>query len=66
MKIKLNGQGTEITNGLTLLGIIEEKGLLPERIVVEHNQEIVSCEKLGEICVKESDSIEIVSFVGGG
>jgi len=59
MIIRINGP-------VTLSGIIEGKRLIPERIVVEYNREIIPRERLGDITVKEDDSIEIVSFVGGG
>jgi len=64
--IKLNGIDVEINKTTTLMGIVEEKGLLPEHIVVEHNREIVPKDRLEDIIVSNDDSIEIVSFVGGG
>ena len=66
MIIKLNGIDVEINKTTTLMGIVEEKGLLPEHIVVEHNREIVPKDRLEDIIVSNDDSIEIVSFVGGG
>jgi thiamine biosynthesis protein ThiS len=64
--IKINGTELEVNKATTLLGIVQEKGLFPERIVVEHNMNIVPRECLGDIIVADNDSIEIVSFVGGG
>ncbi len=66
MIIKINGTELEVNKATTLLGIVQEKGLFPERIVVEHNMNIVPRECLGDIIVADNDSIEIVSFVGGG
>ena len=66
MIIKLNGTDMEVTKTTTLLELVKEKGLLPERIVVEHNREIISKDRLEDIIVSNDDSIEIVSFVGGG
>ena len=66
MIIKLNGTNIEVCKTTTLLGLVQEKGLLPERIVVEHNMDIVPKEKLGNVLIENNDSIEIVSFVGGG
>jgi len=66
MIIRLNGSNININASATLLSIIQEKGLLPERIVVEYNKEIISRDKYGEVVIKDNDSIEIVSFVGGG
>jgi thiamine biosynthesis protein ThiS len=39
---------------------------VPDHIVVEHNLNITSKADWQKIALKEDDSIEIVSFVGGG
>lgn len=66
MIIKINGKEREVERGDTLLSIIEKEKLSSEKIVVEHNKEIISKDSLGKIVVKEKDLIEILSFVGGG
>lgn len=66
MIIKVNGRELEAAKGSTLLSIIEKEGLMPGRIVVEFNKEIISGDRLGDIFVNDKDSIEILSFVGGG
>ena len=66
MNIKLNGK-LETLDGLgTLSDLIARRGLIPERIVIEHNERIISREEWGSVRLAESDTIEIVSFVGGG
>jgi len=66
MKIKINGKEEEIENKSTLLELVKNRRLIPEKIVVEHNMKIISKENLSDVIVNEDDSIEIVSFVGGG
>lgn len=66
MIVNINGKEVEISGPVTLAGIIERKGLIPERIVVEYNKEIIPRERLGKITINEGDAIELVNFVGGG
>jgi sulfur carrier protein len=66
MVIKINGKIEKVEKALDLSELILEKGLSADRIVVEHNFRIILKEDLGGIRLKENDSIEIVSFVGGG
>jgi sulfur carrier protein len=66
MMITVNGKETWVNAPSTLSGIIEGKGLTPERIVVEYNGEIMTPGRFGEVAIKAGDRIEIVSFVGGG
>lgn len=66
MKIVVNGQVVEVTEGETLCGYLLKKGLPLERIVVELNQEIVRSEKWAQVFLKEDDHLEILRFVGGG
>ena len=40
MKVTVNGEIIDINEGTTLTGLLKEKGLEPERVVVEYNREI--------------------------
>ena len=68
MKLKINGEvkefDTELKTISELLTELEIKR--PERIAVERNKEIIMQSDFGNTTVKDDDSIEIVSFVGGG
>jgi len=66
MKIMLNGKKTEIDDGLKLTDLIAARGLEPERLVVEYNYNIAKREDWDNICLKESDNLEVLRFVGGG
>lgn len=62
---KLNGK-TEALAGLNIAEIIEKFGYNKARVAVELNGNIVPKAKYAETVVRENDSLEVVSFVGGG
>ncbi len=66
MVIKINGKNESVDKPVNLMGLISDKGLVPERIVIEHNFRIISKDEWPSIALQENDNIEIVSFVGGG
>ncbi|TYQ18393.1 UNVERIFIED_CONTAM: sulfur carrier protein [Acetivibrio alkalicellulosi] len=66
MEISLNGKKTDIDEGLSLIELIEQKGLEPERIVVEYNHQVLSKEHWDKTILKEGDNLEVLRFVGGG
>ena len=66
MKLKINGKDVAVGRKKTLGELLSEKGLHPERIVVEHNLKIVPKEEWHKTALNDDDTIEIVSFVGGG
>lgn len=63
--VKLNGQIADIA-GKSIAEIVEKFGYNPARVAVELNGAIVPKAKYAETVVKENDTLEIVSFVGGG
>ena len=66
VSIRVNGEHKRVTAGLTILQLAEELGLVPEKIAVERNLEVVPRSTLGEVLVEDGDELEIVHFVGGG
>ncbi|OPY88415.1 MAG: Sulfur carrier protein ThiS [Syntrophaceae bacterium PtaU1.Bin231] len=66
MKIRINGRDETLERPVSLEELLEEKGLMPERVVIEYNLEIVSRDRWPRIVLREGDRVEIVSFVGGG
>lgn len=66
MKIRVNGEEREISDGLSLARLLEELQIRAGRVVVELNRNIVSREAHGSTLLKEGDALEIVHFVGGG
>jgi thiamine biosynthesis protein ThiS len=55
-----------LTESSTLEDVVKELGLKGDRIAVEHNGEIASRPKWGEIKLVDHDRLEVVHFVGGG
>jgi sulfur carrier protein len=67
MNIWINGENIVLSHEtMNLHELITEKGLIPGRIVIEVNLEIIPRERWSSVQVREHDQIEIVSFVGGG
>ena len=66
ISIYVNGEHKRVSAGLTILGLAEELGLVPEKLAVERNLEVVPRSTLGQVIVEDGDELEIVHFVGGG
>ncbi len=66
MKIRINGQEREFSEGMTVTALLEALGIEPRGVAVEVNREIVPRALHGERRLKDGDSIEIVRMVGGG
>ena len=66
MKLIINGNDTEINEGLTITGMLESLEIDPGRVAVEVNLKIIKRADFGEQQLNEGDTVEIVNFVGGG
>ncbi len=66
MKLKINGEDVSIGPKKTLGELLLGKGLQPEKIIVEHNLKIVPQEEWYKTTLGDNDTVEIISFVGGG
>jgi len=66
MKVRINGEETEVAAGLNLAQLVEQMGMKGDRVAVERNREIVSRAQWAETQLAEGDLLEIVHFVGGG
>ena len=64
--IKVNGKEINNFNGVSLKELLIGEGYLLERIVVELNGDIVPKAQYGQTNIKDGDSLEVISFVGGG
>ena len=63
--IKINGAPLNIPE-MSLAEYLKTTTYNPRLIAVELNGEIVPKAKYGETLLKDGDTVEIVSFVGGG
>ena len=64
--ITVNGEHKRVAAGLSLADLANQLGLVPEKVAVERNLEVVPRSTLAQVEVEDGDEIEIVHFVGGG
>ena len=65
MNVKVNGQDRDLPAGTSVLQLIEQHNLTPQKVAVELNRRLIRSEKY-ETALNDGDEIEIVTFVGGG
>lgn len=63
--VKINGEDFNV-DGKTVSEYLAATNYDPKRIAVELNGEIVPKAQYGETVLQDGDSVEVVSFVGGG
>lgn len=66
MRITLNGEPADAPDGQTLADLLGTLHIPPDRVAVEVNLRIVPRIRLAETRLAPGDSVEVVSFVGGG
>ena len=66
LAIQVNGEERRVPAGLSIVAMLAELGLDPQRVAVERNRDVVPRSQLGEVRVEDGDQYEIVHFVGGG
>ncbi len=62
----INGKIMKFEDEITIASLLKELNLPQEKVVVEVNFQIISKELYLTHKLYDADSIEIVSFVGGG
>ena len=65
MKITLNGQPRDVPDSATVLTLLVDAKLSPQKVAVELNKRLIRTERYSEP-LKPGDEVEIVTFVGGG
>ncbi len=63
--VKINGKLHDIA-GMTIAEYLEQSHFDVSRIAIECNEEFVPRAKYAETILKDGDTLEVVSFVGGG
>ena len=66
VNVSVNGEPRRVSAGLSVMQMLAELGLDPQRVAVERNREVVPRSSLGDVTVEDGDQYEIVHFVGGG
>ena len=65
LSLTVNGE-TRRTSCTTIAALVRELSLKPEKVAVERNGEIVPRSTLEDATLADGDTLEIVTFVGGG
>jgi thiamine biosynthesis protein ThiS len=66
MTIVLNGDPVDVAGPLTLTALLDQLGVDPRRVAVEHNLNVIKRANYDSTQIQDGDQIEIVNFVGGG
>jgi len=66
LSIRVNGEPRLVAQGITIVGLLADLGLRPDRVAVEMNRAIVKQPLWAETQLPPEAEIEIVQFVGGG
>lgn len=66
MKVVVNGEAREVTEGASVAQLLRALGLAAGRVAVEHNGRLVRREEHESTALAEGDRIEVVTLVGGG
>jgi thiamine biosynthesis protein ThiS len=65
-EIVLNGEARQVPEGLNVLALLEFLHIVPDRVAVELNRQIVRHAEWPGAVVEAGSQVEIVQFVGGG
>jgi thiamine biosynthesis protein ThiS len=66
IEITVNGEPQNAPKGQTILGLLQQLELDPERVAVELDRRIVKQPCWPETVLQTGAQLEIVQFVGGG
>ena len=66
MRVTVNGDARELSDGVTVEQLVRELGLGARRIAVEINLDVVPRAELAQRLLRDGDVVEIVQFIGGG
>ncbi len=66
MLITINGEQRNISEGLTVAGLLLELKIKPQGTAVEIDREIIPRARHAQRVMKEGERVEIIRMVGGG
>lgn len=64
--MKLNGEQFKLTEEIKISDFLKRENYHADRVAVEVNGKIIPKTEFEKKILKDSDKVEIVSFVGGG
>ena len=62
----LNGKTVDLKEDISVKDLLENYYFNPQKVVVEVNMEILDDEVYSTYLLKNEDTVEVISFVGGG
>lgn len=66
MKLRINGEGREVPDGLSVAQLLQWLGITSGQVAVEVNADVVRRSRHLEHLLLDGDEVEVVTFVGGG
>ena len=64
--MKWNGKQIALETPVTVLEFLQQQGYQSQRVAVERNGDIVRRADFEKELLRDEDTVEVVSFVGGG
>ncbi len=64
--LQVNGKRVELDQATPLLAYLDQLGVNPGAVAVEHNGEIIERATYASVTLSDGDRVEIVRMVGGG
>jgi sulfur carrier protein len=66
VKLHVNGETREFSDGLGLEELIRQLGIKKEAVVAEVNRRVIQPSDREGLRLAEGDQVELIQFVGGG
>jgi sulfur carrier protein len=66
VQVIVNGEGRTVTDGMTVLDLLQALEIEPERVAIELDRSIVKKINWNTMRLQEGSKLEVVQFVGGG
>jgi sulfur carrier protein len=66
MQVIINGNPTDVPDGIDMASLLERLDLSGQRVAVEVNEEVVPRSRFSGRRLAPSDRVEIIRAVGGG
>lgn len=66
MIVTVNGEERDLTPDSTLADLLQQLGLNPKVVVAQRNGDIVPREDFSATILADTDTIDLIRFVGGG
>ena len=64
--MKVNGRGQEYVPGTSVEHLLRQMEYPEQKVAVERNGAVVPRKQYAQTVLEDGDTIEVVSFVGGG